>query len=93
MENTDVETLKAEAILGRDAEEFIVSELGKYIVARVDQEREAAVVNLLKTNAWRRRRIQELQNQIWRCDTFKSWLGDVVIRGKQAISVLEDADE
>jgi hypothetical protein len=85
----DVDALKAEAILGKDAEEFIQSELGRYIVGRVDQEREEAVQKLTKTFSWRRDRIRELQNQIWRCDTFKSWLADMVIRGKAAIDLLE----
>lgn len=85
----DVPALKAEAILGKDAEEFIQSELGRYILGRVDQEREDAVQKLTKTYAWRKDRIRELQNQIWRCDTFKSWLADMVIRGKSAIDLLE----
>ena len=85
----DVNALKAEAILGKDAEEFIQSELGRYIIGRVDQEREEAVQKLTKTFAWRRDRIRDLQNQIWRCDTFKSWLADMVIRGKAAIDLLE----
>jgi hypothetical protein len=85
----DVDALRAEAILGKDAEEFISSELGRYIIGRVDQEREEAVQQLCKTWSWRRNRIRELQNQIWRCDTFKSWLADMVVRGKSAIDLLE----
>lgn len=85
----DVDALRAEAILGQDAEEFIESELGRYIIGRVDQEREEAVQKLCTTSVWRRNRIRELQNQIWRCDTFKSWLADMVVRGKSAIDLLE----
>jgi hypothetical protein len=85
----DIEALRAEATLGQDAEEFITSELGRYIVGRVEQEREEAIQVLCKTSVWRRNRIRDLQNQIWRCDTFKSWLADLVIRGKAAIDVLE----
>lgn len=85
----DVAALKAEAILGKDAEEFIQSELGRYIIGRVEQERETAIQSLTRTSSWRRHRIKDLQNQIWRCDTFKSWLADMVIRGKSAIELLE----
>ena len=85
----DVDALKAEATLGQDAEDFIQSELGRYIIGRVDQEREDAIQSLTKTSSWRRHRIRDLQNAIWRCDTFKAWLGDLVVRGKQAIAVLE----
>jgi len=40
---SDVDVLKAEAILGKDAEEFISSELGRYIVERIEQEKAEAI--------------------------------------------------
>lgn len=88
----DADALKAEAILGQDAEDFVKSELGRYILGRVEQEREQAVQAFSKTATWRTRRIKELQNDIWRCDTFKGWLVDIVLAGKEAISLLEQRD-
>lgn len=82
----------AEAVLGKDAEEFIQSELGRYIIARVEQEREEAITALTTVSVWRRNRIRTLQNEVWRCDTFKSWLAETVIRGKQALDLLEQRD-
>lgn len=83
------EELLAEYSLGKDSEEFIESELGRYIIGRVEQDRADAVEKLVSTHPWRRRRIRELQNEIWRCDTFKGWLADCVIRGKQALELLD----
>lgn len=83
------EELVAEYSLGKNSEEFIESELGRYIIGRVDQERSDAVEKLINTPSWRWITIRELRNEIWRCDTFKGWLADCVIRGKQALELLD----
>ena len=89
---SDKDIAIAEAVLGKDAEEFISSELGRYIIARIEEEKAEAISKLSTVSFWRKRRIQDLQNQIWRCDTFKSWLAETVIRGKQAVDLLEQRD-
>ena len=85
----DEESTKAEYYLGKDAEDFIESELGRYIIGRIEQERAELVAKLIATPARANRRITQLQNEIWRCDTFKGWLADMVVRGKQALHQLE----
>lgn len=89
---SDVDVLKAEAILGKDAEEFISSELGRYIIERVEQDKSEAIVKLSTVSVWRKNKIRDLQNEIWRCDTFKSWLAETVTRGRQAMDLLEQRD-
>jgi hypothetical protein len=39
---------------------------------------------------WRRRRIEQLQNQLWRARSFKGWLAELVNSGKQAEEQLEE---
>lgn len=90
--NRDSELME-KAILGKDAEEFINSEIGKYIVKRVDQERFEAVELLKEVSPWRKNRIRDLQNLIWRCDTFKGWLAEIIISGQQATQVLDQQQE
>jgi len=89
---SDADVLKAEAILGKDAEEYISSELGRYIIERVDQDKSEAILKLSTTSVWRKNRLRELQNEIWRCDTFKTWLAETVTRGRQALDLLEQRD-
>ena len=80
----------AEAMLGKDAEEFIQSDIGRYLVGCADQEIEEAVT-LLKTVApWRMRRIRELQNRIYRAESFKTWMYELVIKGRQALQQMEE---
>jgi hypothetical protein len=84
--------LMAEAILGRDAEDFCKSELGRFILGRCDQEIDEAQDKLSRVSAWRRRRIQELQNDIWRAKSLKGWLVELIQNGRQAEAALEEAE-
>jgi hypothetical protein len=80
----------AEAILGRDAEEFLASELGRYLIGRADQEIEEAQDALAKVSPWRRNRIRDLQAQIWRAKSVKGWLAELVTNGKAAEAALDE---
>jgi hypothetical protein len=84
--------MMAEAILGRDAEDFLRSELGQFIVGRCDQEIADAQDKLARVSSWRRRRIQELQNDIWRARNMKGWLVELIQNGRQAEAALEEAE-
>lgn len=85
--------LMAEAVLGKDAEEFLNSDIGRYLAGRADQEIAEAQEKLATVASWRRRRIQELQNQIYRAKSFKGWLAELISNGRAAESVLIDLNE
>lgn len=84
--------LYAEGVLGRDAIEFFRSELGQYMIGCAKQEYADAMYALKGTGAWRRRRIQELQNRVWRAENFVYWLKELIVRGKQAENLLDNED-
>lgn len=86
-------TLFSEAALGRDAIEFLRSDVGRYMVGCAQQEYAIASVKLKTVAWWRKRRIQQLQNEIWRAEQFMVWLRDLVIRGIASERVLEDREE
>ncbi len=86
----DKNTLFAEAVLGRDADEFLSTELGRYLLGRIDIEIETAVNQLKSVHPWRRKRIQALQNEIWRAESVKNWLEELIIEGRNAEQTLED---
>lgn len=85
-------TLIAEAILGKDAEEFLNTELGRYIIERAEAEEKEAIEELTNVWPWNRRKIQRLQNQIWRVRSLKGWFADLIVSGRQALQTL-DTDE
>lgn len=85
--------LFAEAVLGRDAQEFLGTELGRYVLGRAEQEEQEALDQLSHTSPWRRNRIQQLQNEVWRARSMRQWLGELIQAGKQAEQQLEEDDE
>ena len=80
----------AEAVLGRDAEEFLKGEIGRYVIGRCEQERDEALCLLAVVSPWRRNRIRQLQAQVWRAESLKGWLVDLVTAGRQAEAVLAE---
>jgi len=82
--------LFAEAMLGKDAEDFIQSEIGQYVIGCAEQEIAEAADQLKRVHPWRTRRIRELQNQVWRAESFQTWLAELVMRGRQALTTLEE---
>ena len=82
--------LYAEAMLGKDAEEFWQSDIGRYILGRIEEEEKEAVEILVKVSPWRRRRIMELQSRISRAQSIKGWFSELIISGRQALEQLED---
>lgn len=88
----DSRTFFAEAALGRDAIEFIDTDLGRYMLGCAQQEYAEAMVKLKTVAWWRRRKIIELQNKAWRAECFMVWLRDLVIKGKAAELALQEGE-
>ena len=87
---TDEQTLIAEAVLGRDAQEFLASEIGRYLLGRAQMDEREAMESLVSVKWWRRRRIIELQSRIYRARSVRRWLAEIITDGRQAESVLEE---
>ena len=91
MIDPDDPTVEA-AVLGQEAELFLTGKLGQYLITRVDSEIEESRQLLETTNPWRRRRITELQNKIWRAQSFKSWMAEIIQDGRNSLRVIEEND-
>jgi len=86
-------TLFVEASIGREAKEFFHSDIGRYLVGCAQIEYAEAAAKLKKTAWYRKNRIIELQNQMWRAENFMVWLRDLIIRGKASELSLEEREE
>lgn len=89
----DSRTFFAEAALGRDAQEFIGTDLGRYLVGCAQQEYAEAMVKLKTVSWWNVWKVTELQNKAWRAESFLVWLRDLVIKGKAAELALQEGEE
>lgn len=85
-------TLIGEADLGEQTYEWLRSPIGQYIVGCAKQEVADAQDLLARTSPWRRRRIQELQNRIWRAESLLAWLKELLLGGHAAHQALAEAD-
>lgn len=86
------QALYAEAVLGKDAEEWLKTDLGRYVIARAEEEEREALEGLANVWPWRRRRIQQLQAQLWRARSFKGWMSEMIVVGRQALQHLENPE-
>lgn len=89
MTDLSTQTAVAEAMLGRDVEEFLHTDLGRYMLERAEEEERAALEELATVWPWRRSRIRQLQAIVWRSRSFKTWLTELVVAGKQAMEQLD----
>lgn len=85
-------TLVAEVDLGEQTKAFCNSDLGKHFIGCAHQEIADAQNQLARTMPWRRRKIQELQNRIWRAEFLLSWLRELLVTGQSARSALQEAE-
>lgn len=77
------------AVFGKVVENFLGSDIGEYLLGKAMAEENRAMQALIRTSPWRRRRMQELQNEVWRAQQFQVWLGDAIAAGQQATNLLE----
>jgi len=75
--------------MGMEAEEFLKSDLGRYMVGRAKQEGEKAALELSRVSPWRRRRIQQLQNEIKWASSFNEWLASLINSGRGAAATYD----
>lgn len=92
MTDTSTMTLYAEAMLGKDAEEFLNGDLGRYMLARAEEEERQALEELATVFPWNRWKIQRLQSKLWRARSFRNWLTEMVVTGRQALDQLDQRE-
>lgn len=78
------------ASFGREVEIFLKSDIGDFLLKRSEEELGQALQALKTVHPWRRRRIQQLQNQIAVAEKFQLWLADAIADGHTALQQLEE---
>jgi hypothetical protein len=79
-------TLLMQGAIGADAQDFLDSPLGRLVLTHAREEAREALSALRTVLPWRRRKIMELQNRVWRAEAFEGWLRQTVAIGKQALA-------
>lgn len=76
--------------MGREARQFMASELGQYLLGCADQEAAEAAEELTRVDPTDAKLIQSLQNRHWRGMSFRKWIEELIVAGQQAEEVLDD---
>lgn len=82
--NEEEEALFAQAMMGEEAIRFLDSDLGRVLRGMAKQRIERAKDELLRTPAWRKRKIQDLQNQARMGQMFLGYLAELLRDGEVA---------
>ena len=88
----DDKALAEVVVVGRAAEDFFGSRVGKYIVNKLESEIEDGLQRLRGVDCNDARAIQDAQNQVWRAESVLQWLGQAVEDGLRAEHVLIERD-
>lgn len=78
--------------MGMEAEQFLGSNLGRYIVSRAEAERDDAIADLKEADAEDARNIRDLQARIWRAESVQFWLADLINDGRNAMHEIQERE-
>lgn len=92
-QNPEDKALYAAAVIGKDAEQFMQSELGQIMLGMAEQDAQEATDKLKTMIPWPARRVMRVQNDIAKAESFPQYLMELYERGKQALHQLETRDE
>jgi len=81
------------AVLGAQVDDFLSSDIGKYLMGKADRDITEAVELLKRASPWRRRRIIELQNRIHVAERFKNWILEAYQEGLVALQAIDNEEE
>jgi len=84
--------LLSEVELGVAVEQFARSTVGKYLIDRSKGEAEDAIERLKTADPDNAKLIRDLQNEIWRAETFEKYLTDAILGGRNAEEQLIHTD-
>lgn len=89
-DNAEEHEMIHRAVFGKQVEAFMNSDIGRYMVARANEQRISAQSAFLSVDPFDSHAVLEVQNKIIVADSIIGWLADAVGDGIQALGILED---
>lgn len=78
---------------GAETQRFLLSDIGKYLLQRSQEEIDAAVEGLKSISPDDTSGIRKLQNEVSRNESVEVWLGEIIQAGADACAQLELLDQ
>ena len=89
----EIEVMVNAAVLGKQVDDFLRSDVGAYLVECIDKEAEEGY-DLLKTVSFSNSdAVREAQNRVWRAESLKDFIRSAVMAGLRATEVLESRED
>lgn len=88
MDAIQIETAR----LGIEAEAFLRSALGRYLIDRADMDIDTAMVELVSVDPGDYKANREVRNKILIAKQFKQWLGEAIVSGQVATDNISEED-
>mgnify|MGYP000879394272 FL=1 len=79
--------------LGFSAEDFLGSELGKFIAEKAEAERTSAIEELISCSPFDSESVSRLQSRVAIADAAMQWLADAIILGQEAQERMRQLDQ
>jgi hypothetical protein len=86
------EILVKRAIFGKQVENFLSSDIGRYILARAEDQAATAMDKLKTCTPTEGRLVQSLQNDIYKAESIREWLGHAIQDGMNALNIIDSPD-
>lgn len=77
------------AVFGKQVEDFLSGDIGRYLVSKCEAESDEATSLLKVVHPWRTRRVRELQNRIMVSEAILRWLANAIEEGHAAVEQLK----
>jgi len=88
-----IEALYRSAMLGKQIESFLASDVGKYLHTRAQRVYNAAVEDFKRVKPADVDKIVEIQANMWKAEAFMGWLEQGVQEGLTALNILQELED
>jgi len=88
----DQDQLVKSAVLGKQVEDFMASDVGRFFKERIIQERAEAITGFANCDPTDQKEVLKWQNQLVRADAMITWISGVIRDGLTAVHILETGE-
>lgn len=92
-EPSESEILLDVAVLGEQVEQFMNSDIGRYLLQHAMSEEQRGIEELKSLDCNDVIAMRRAQNRAWRGENFRIWLEEAIAAGLKARMILEDRED
>ena len=89
----ETEILFDTAVLGKQWDDFMRSDIGRYLDDCLAKEHRTGLDELVNANPADAEAVRAAQNKVWRAVQLRSWIQSSIVAGLKATAVLESRDD